>query len=421
MARISHALARLRRDPVHDLPFGDRVDQLLEEQNVVWRERLLPPLVTLRLFLVQILNGNCAIAALRHLGGIDFAAASYCEARGRLPLQLLQSLLRWVHDQALDAASDLPRLARRVFVADGSTYSMPDTPELSAHFHLPPGGTPGVGYPMGKIMGLLDLATGMFTGLVGLPLFEHDARSGLTIHPMLRAGDILLGDRAFCGFAQLAMLQARGVFACMRLHQRRKDLRPGLQKWDKPKQAPAWLTAGQFQLLPPFIHVRVVRHTVEQKGFRTKHLFIATTLLEEGIWPDAKISGLYGRRWQIETCFNHLKTAMKMNVLRCKTLEGVMKELAVYLLAYNLVRLAILKAARAQGVDLWRVSFVDAMRWLAARMIGLEGVGRLVVNPDRRGRSQLRVIRRRLKEYDLLVKPRRQTEAQAARKQVVTD
>ena len=108
---------------------------------------------------------------------------------------------------------------------------------------------------------------------------------------------------------------------------------------------------------------------------------------------------------------------MKMNALRCKTVDGVMKELAVYLAVYNLVRLAILKAAREQRVSPWCVSFVDAMRWLLARMLGLPGVGRLLVNPDRAGRSQLRVIRRRLKQYDLLKKPRREAEAEMARKQ----
>jgi hypothetical protein len=108
---------------------------------------------------------------------------------------------------------------------------------------------------------------------------------------------------------------------------------------------------------------------------------------------------------------------MGMNALRCRTLDGVRKELAVYLAAYNLVRLAILAAARAQGVSPRRVSFVDALRWLSARLLGLPGVGRLILNPDRAGRSQLRVIRRRYKQYDLLRKPRRETEAQNASKQ----
>ena len=189
--------------------------------------------------------------------------------------------------------------------------------------------------------------------------------------------------------------------------------------WTRPAKPPTWLDARQYALLPQFIDVRIVEHVIEHKGFRTQRVLIATTLLDEVIWPDQKIAELYGHRWHIETCFNHLKTTMKMNMLHCKTLDGVMKELAVYLLAYNLIRLMMLKAAQVQNVDLWRISFIDAMRWLAARMIGLPGVARFIVNPLRPGRCQLRVIRGRLKQYDLLVRPRRQQEAQVKLKQAI--
>lgn len=423
MAQMSLVLARLKRDPIADLPIAAHVDQVLQAEGVTWRERLLPPLVTLRLFLIQILHGNCPIPALRQLSGLGFAVSSYAEARARLPLQLLDSLLQWVNEQGQQALADVPRLARRIFVADGSTYSMPDTPELAAHFDLAPGTKPGVGYPMGKLLGLLDLATGMFVSLLALPLFAADMRGVVGLHPMLQAGDILLADRAFCSYVHLAMLQMQGVFACVHLHQRRKDQTAGRQRWRKPKpaQCPDWMDRARYALLPQFIDVRIVRYTVEHRGFRTRHVLVATTLLDEVLWPDHKIAELYGHRWNIETCFGHLKTTMKMNVLRCKTLAGVMKELAVYLAVYNLVRLAMLKAAARQNVDVWRISFVDAMRWLAARVIGLSGVDKLIVNPQRPGRCQLRVIRRRPKPYDLLNRPRRQKEAEVAANKAVID
>lgn len=421
MASVSQVLARLKRDPIADLPIAQRVDQVMHNSGVDWRERLLPPLVTLRLFLIQILHGNCAIAALRQLCGLDFAPSSYCDARIRLPFILLESLLLWINEHAQQTMQQVPRLARRILIADGSNYSMPDTPELAAHFDLPPGTKQGVGYPMGKLMGLLDAATGMFISLLALPLFEHDARSGIALHSMLQADDILLADRAFCSYAHLALLQLRGVFAVMRLHQKRKNQTHGPQRWHKPIKPPAWMSEAQFALLPTFIDVRIVRYTIAERGFRTEHVLVATTLMDSVIWPDHKIAELYGHRWNIETCFDHLKTTMKMNVLRCQSVEGVMKELAMYLAAYNLVRLVMLKAAAAQGVDVWRISFIDALRWLAARLIGLPGVARLIVNPKRPGRSQLRVIRRRPKEYDQLNKPRRQKEAEMARNKAVMD
>ena len=418
MVHVPLVLARLKREPLADLPIANPLDQALAELGHRWRDRVLTPLVTLRLMLIQVLAGNCSIPALRQSSGVCFAPSSYCEARDRLPLIGLQWLLGWLQAWAGQSLGVVKKIGPRVLVADGSSYSMPDTEELRGHFGLPAGARPGVGYPAGKLMGLLDLATGLFVSLLALPLFTHDMRGVIDLHPMLREGDILLGDRAFCSYCHLALLNARGVFACVRLHQRRKD-KPGVSRWQRPDDPPAWMDAAGLSLLPPFIDVRIVGYAITRRGYRTRHVLIATTLMDSGSWPDEKIAELYGHRWQIETCFNQLKTTMKMNVLRCTTIDGVQKELAVYLAAYNLVRLAVLKAAEQQRVSPDRVSFVDAQRWLLARMLGLPGVGRLIVNPDRRGRSQLRVIRRRLKKYALLTKPRREAEAERDAKQAV--
>lgn len=415
MAQVVPVLARLRREPLADLPLSEPLEQAARGLGHLWRDRVLTPLVMVRLMLIQVLAGNCAVPALRQLSGISFVPSSFTEARSRLPLPLLLWLLRWLHERAERAMGVTKTLGPRVVVADGSTYSMPDTPQLCKHFSLPPGTKPGVGYPAGKLMGLLDLATGMFVSLLAVPLFAHDMRGVLGLHPFLRPGDILLGDRAFCSFCHLAMLSACCVFAAVRLHQRRPKTAGGTVRWKRPPKPPAWTDAAALALMPKFIDVRIVRYTLTQKGYRTRHVWVATTLMDQELWPDQRIAGLFGHRWQIETCFNHLKTTMKMNVLRCKTVDGVKKELATYLAAYgstelaevNLVRLAMLKTAREQKVSPERVSFADAMRWMLARLLGLAGVAKLIVNPDRRGRSQLRVIRRRPKEYDLLTKPRR--------------
>jgi len=416
----SLVLSRLKREPLADLSIAGPLEQAAHRLGHRWRDRKLVPLVMLRLMLIQILAGNCPVPALRQMSGIDFVPSSYSEARTRLPLMLLQWLLGWLHAQAERAMGMAKKIGPRVLIVDGSSYSMPDTKKLRAHFGLPAGAREGVGYPSGKLMGLLDLATGMFVSLLALPLFTHDMRGVISLHPMLQTGDILLGDRAFCSFCHFVLLNARGVFGCMRLHQRRKEKKSGISRWKKPAKMPEWMDLAQWALMPKFIDVRIVRYSIIRRGYRTRHVMIATTL-DEASWPDEKIAELYGHRWQIETCFNHLKTTMKMNVLRCQTVDGVKKELAVYLAAYNLVRLAMLKAAQEQRVSPDRISFIDAQRWLLARMLGLPGVGRLIVNPDRRGRSQLRVIRRRLKKYVLLTKPRSEAEAERDAKQAVND
>jgi hypothetical protein len=407
---MSVALARLARCSEDDLDPQKTFLQRCEQDGHVWRERLLGPRVTLWLFLLQVLHGNTAITHLRHLSGIGFAPASYCQARMRLPLAALGALLgSMVHRAGLPGSSG--PTGRRVLFVDGSSFSMPDTPPLRAHFGLQRNQKPGVGYPVAKILGLLDAATGLFVNVMAYRLFTHDMRGVIGLHPALARGDILVGDRAFCSFVHFCLLSGAGVSACCRLHQRRKVDRLGVRRWNKPQEPPAWMTGKQFATLPGWIDVRVLRHRVEQEGFRTRVLFIATTLLDEREWSDREVAGLYARRWDIETCFNHLKTTMKMNVLKCHTLEGVMKELCVYLLIYNLVRLRMLRWAARNGVDVRRVSFIDACRALSAEAMGLPRVDRLIVNPDRFGRCNPRAVRRRPKKYPLLTKPRSQWKA----------
>jgi hypothetical protein len=384
-ASMSGALACLARSSADDLVPESSFVQLCAQSGHVWRDRLLGPMVTLRLFLLQILHGNTAITHLRHLSGTAFAAASYCEARMRLPLAALQSLLQTTVNSAASFAPADRLLGGRVLFVDGSSFSMPDTQPLRDHFGMQRSQKPGVGYPVGKIMGLLDAVTGLFVKVIAYSLFNHDMRGVIGLHPWLETGDILVGDRAFCSFVHFCLLSQAGVFGCFRLHQRRKVSRMGIVRWTKPRACPAWMSAGQFELLPPWIEVRLVEHRVEQAGFRTKMLIVATTLLNSRQWSDRSVTKLYGRRWEIETCFNHLKTTMKMNVLKCETVEGVMKELCVYLLVYNLVRLTMLRWAMIANVDVRRVSFIDAWRCLAAWAVGLDGVNQLIINPLRPG------------------------------------
>ena len=417
-ANVKQVLARVRKRGLDDFPVASLVEQLCGELRHPWRDRLLTPIVTVRLFVLQVLHGNTAITHLRHLAGLSFSAGSYCEARERLPRQLLQGLLRRMGEWAdgVAAAGLPPLLGSRVLVVDGSSGSMPDEPGLRERFGLPSGQRVGIGYPMARIMGLLDAATGLFRELLALPLFTHDMRGAVALHPSLRHGDVLLGDRAFCSFAHFALLGARGVAGCFRLHQRRKCSSSGVQQWKKPSKPPAWMTAEQYALLPATVAVRLVRYAVEVPGCRTTHVTIATTLLDERAWPDDRIAALYGQRWPIETCFNHLKTTLGMDVLKCKSVDGVLKELAVYLIVYNLVRLVMLKAAQQQGVAIDRVSFADAARALAAWAVGLVPVTPLVVNPRRPGRHCPRVVRRRRKEYDLMTKPRAEYRQPSAEK-----
>jgi hypothetical protein len=99
-----------------------------------------------------------------------------------------------------------------------------------------------------------------------------------------------------------------------------------------------------------------------------------------------------------------LKITMNMDVLRCETVEGVLKELAVFALAYNLVRSVMVESAAARGVEAERISLVDAVRWLIGEEDAAEDA--LHVNPARPGRFEPRVVKRRPKQYRLMNRPR---------------
>ena len=116
-------------------------------------------------------------------------------------------------------------------------------------------------------------------------------------------------------------------------------------------------------------------------------------------------SRLYEKRWQVEVNLRHLKQTLGMDVLRCATFVGVMKELLMFVVAYNLVRRVMVEAGKRQQVEPNRISFVDALRWLRHAKPG-EELPRLKVNPQRPGRVEPRVRKRRPKHYRLMNRPR---------------
>lgn len=155
-------------------------------------------------------------------------------------------------------------------------------------------------------------------------------------------------------------------------------------EYRRPATRPKWLTAEQYAALPETLIVRELRYWTKRRGFRTRVVTLVTTLLDAEAYPLDEIASLYGRRWEIETNFAHLKTTMRMDVLHCQTVQGVLKELLMFALVYNLARLVMLAAAREQHVPHDRLSFVDALRWLASACEH-EPELQLLVNPHRPG------------------------------------
>lgn len=401
-----------------------------------WRERDLGPVATVRMFLLQILYGNAACNFVPRLAGQDVTGSAYCEARARLPLEALQMLLARATTKMSEAVQETGLwLGHRMFLLDGSSFSMPDTDELREHFGQSGQQAAGCGFPTAHWLALVHVGSGLMQKVLTSPLRTHDLSGASALHPDLQAGDVLVGDRAFGSYAHLALLTSRGIEAVMRAHQKivvdfasgRPHVEPGRGKrrkglpcsrwieklgaqdqivqWFRPVNVPSWLTAEDFAALPTTLRVRELQYAVTRPGFRVRQVKLVTTLLDPQRYPAQRLAEAYGLRWSIETCFGHLKTTMKMDVLRCRTVRGVLKELAMFLLVYNLVRMTMREAGRRQGASPERISFVDALRWLATAKPGDE-LPKLVVNSSRHGRAEPRVRKRRPKTYSLMTKPR---------------
>ncbi len=133
---------------------------------------------------------------------------------------------------------------------------------------------------------------------------------------------------------------------------------------------------------------------------------LVTTLLVPGPYPKEAVAALYGRRWQIETNLRHLKTTMRMDVLRCQTVDGIHRELAVFGIVYNAVRLVMIHSADAHGVPPDRISFIDVLRWLELGCPG-DGLPPFIINPVRSRSPAPRIVRRRHKGHTYMTRPRR--------------
>ncbi len=416
------------------------ITQACRKSGMNWNDSKLNPIATIQIFFLQVLHGNTACEHLSHLAGMSFTAGAYCKARMRVQLEAFSTLLERCVGKLQQETFDAGRwLGHRVFHVDGSSFSMPDTPELQAHFGQPGEQKPGCGFPVAHWLVMMHAGTGMITKMLAAPLRTHDMSKTVELHPELQANDLLVADRAFCSYAHLALLLQRGVHGLLRMHQitivdftpGRAHVDPGqgsvkgkkglprsrwkkqlgatdqIVEWLKSTNRPRWMSKEQFALLPASIEVRELRYTIHQKGFRPDVITLVTTLLDSERYTVSDLSEQFRGRWAIETNFGHLKTTMKMDVLKCKTVEGVLRELHIFALIYNMVRQVMLEAASRQKVDACRISFIDALRWLQTASPGDE-LPKLVVNPCRPNRLEPRVKKRRPKSYPLMTKPRRQ-------------
>ncbi len=262
-------------------------------------------------------------------------------------------------------------------------------------------------------------ATGAAIALCIDILNTHDIKLARKLYKFLNPLDILLGDRAFCAYADLVAIKKLGCDAVFRKHQARPtSMRKGkivgncdkLVIWYKPQRCPKGLSLDEFDALPQTINVREINYYIVIPGFRTERVSLITTLLDATIYSPLEIVSLYGQRWDVELDLRHLKTTLGMDILRCKTPSMVRKEIYVYLLAYNLLRSLMWSAGTTYGTPPLRLSVQGTRHHLnnfmtellAAHSTKRQRIYSTLLKviahkavPERPGRSEARVRKRR--------------------------
>lgn len=417
-----------------------------EEEDAVYT-----PAMTLWAFLSQVLfkdeQRSCIAAVARVavlLVTLERKACScntgaYCRARAKLPQKVIRQLTVDLAD-GCEKQLDEHWLwhGRHVYLVDGVTLSMPDTPANQAAYPQQPQQEEGLGFPIARAVVLLSLASGMLKDMaVGPYTGKQTGETALLrqLFDRFTPGDVVLADRYYCSYFMIALLRERGIDLVTRVHQLRPiDFRIGRRlgkndhvvTWQRP-QRPAWMDQEVYERMPVSLEVREIRVHVDQPGFRVASFVAATTLTDADEYAIDDIAELYHRRWLVELDIRAIKVGLGMDILRCKTPAMVRKEMWTCLLAYNLIRRVLLQSAKATGNSPRQLSFTAAMQSIAASWLVMvlidDRVAAAVIEAAatscaghligrRPDRVEPRAIKRRPKPHDLLTKPRAEARAE---------
>lgn len=404
------------------------------------RERQLPPIKTLAMFISQVLNSDRSCqkvvndAVLSRLSNRQPAISSftgaYCKARKRLPLNMVSELVSLTGSLIDKQVIESWRWkGRKVRIVDGTTVSMPDTEENQEKYPQQKNQKPGLGFPIARIVGITCLASG---AILNAAIGPYKGKGG-SEHSLLRsllddfnADDIMLGDALYGSYFLLADCQKKSVDVLFQQHgsrARTTDFRKGkkLGKKDhlielkKPAKRPEWMTVDAYNAAP---------NTIIMRECHIGNKVLITTLVDPNTASVKELKKLYQSRWNIELDFRNIKTTLGMETLSCKTPDMVEKEFWVYLLSYNLIRFIMVQSAQLTDLIPRQLSFKHTLQvWASWRQF--YGVNKPVemyielllliserVVGNRPGRVEPRCVKRRPKPHPLLTKPRAEARAE---------
>ena len=419
----------------NDALFGEAVDEVFSTQIVLWA------------FLEQALQDGkgaacaaaiAAIATYMHQTGGRAPCGDtgdYCRARANLDLSSLWTLLRLTANQMeRNAPEDWLFGGLHAKLVDGFTFTMPDTPANQAAFPQSDTQKPGLGFPIARAVGVLSLATAAIHGVAIGPYAGKQTGEPALLRRLLGhfgEGDVAVFDRCYCSYWTFAALMGRRAHVCARLHQNRakavgKDAR--VHPYDRPvtwtrPTRPEWMSPSDYEQIPQQLHLRELQFDVHAPGRRTETITVITTLTDPTAYSAEAIAALYGYRWNVELDIRQIKQTLGLDHVRCLSPQRVRRELAVTLLAYNLIRKVIATAAAVHGKRPRRLGFTLACQevlsnWVListgacrdAKGLWHSMLRRIAANEvaNRPGRIEPRKLKRRKHRFPLMTEPREQ-------------
>lgn len=415
MASVGAAVERVKQQ-LQQRELLQEVEPICRELGYRWRRRVLDPLLTVQLLLLQAL-AHGSLVGLIQIAGLQVSPQALNQAFARLPLEVLLRLgERLVRRVALPLEPQRWH-GLRIVIADAMSFLVQDTPQLLGKYRRHRGTQ---SYPCPKLLTLMDYATGLIRRTIILPYDRQELACFVRMFRWLTPGDVVLLDRAYGSFLHLQMLLAKQMHACIRLKRplvsapwstcryrrlRKLSRQDYLVIWHRPQQRPHWMSLRRWGQVPQQIVLRQISYRLLRKGYRTQHGWLITTLTDAQQYPASEILALYGQRWQIEVDFRDLKCTLGLRLCGGRTLAATRKQVLATVLVYNLIRLAMLEAARRQQTSPDRISFKATLLWMlfAAQPGALPP---LPVNPRRRRHAQPRRLKNHRKRYNRLNQPR---------------
>jgi len=384
------------------LPFGrlltrEYVLGVLTEEGHKYRSRVFCPLVTLWGWLSQCLSQDKSlnetvsrILAHRASTGLPVCSASsaaYSKARTRFPeecmIRMAKEIGRKVHHNGDNAWN---WRGRKVFLVDGTGFTMLDTPENQLAYPQNSSCVKGLGFPVMRAVGLISLATGAVVDLA----FDRETGKGTGESSLLRSimgslsrGDVLVADRYYPSYFTIAMLQDRGVdLVSVSHHARVVDFNDGIilgnkdhiAIWRKP-QRPSWMSREAYAEMPDTQLIREFEIDIEDRKGGSGKAIVVSTITDSSV-PKNELSDLYRRRWNCELDIRSIKHSLQLDFIRCKSPEMVRKEIWAHMLAWNLLRGVMVESAKRNDVEPRQLSTKGAMQAVesfTAPMMAIDG------------------------------------------------